>query len=207
MIQNKSLELSLFLSLPATFALLIASEEITSSLFGYGSFDIQSVKNSANALFYFALGLPAFAFIKVFSSFIFARQNTKVPFYFSVISVFINIIISLYFFNQIGFIIIPIATSVSSWINSILLLIYLTNKNFFTFRIEIIFSFLKIIFTSIIASLFFYYLLNLSQKYLLYDSSFKLIIILSLVIFTLIVYFLLSIITKAFKMSDIKLKY
>ena len=207
LIQNKSLELSLFLSLPATFALLIASEEITSSLFGYGSFDIQSVKNSANALFYFALGLPAFAFIKVFSSFIFARQNTKVPFYFSVISVIINIIISLYFFNQIGFIIIPIATSVSSWINSILLLIYLTNKNFFTFRIEIIFSFLKIIFTSIVASLFFYYLLNLSQKYLLYDSSFKLIIILSLVIFTLIVYFLLSIITKAFKMSDIKLKY
>ena len=207
LIQNKSLELSLFLSLPATFALLIASEEITSSLFGYGSFDIQSVKNSANALFYFALGLPAFAFIKVFSSFIFARQNTKVPFYFSVISVIINIIISLYFFNKIGFIIIPIATSISSWINSLLLLIYLTNKNFFTFRIEIIFSFLKIIFTSIIASLFFYYLLNLSQKYLMYDSSFKLITILSLVIFTLIVYFLLSIITKAFKMSDIKLKY
>ena len=207
LIQNKSLELSLFLSLPATFALLIASEEITSSLFGYGSFDIQSVKNSANALFYFALGLPAFAFIKVFSSFIFARQNTKVPFYFSVISVIINIIISLYFFNQIGFIIIPIATSISSWINSLLLFVYLTNKNFFIFRIKIIFSFLKIIFTSIIASLFFYYLLNLSQKYLMYDSSFKLITILSLVIFTLIVYFLLSIITKAFKMSDIKLKY
>ena len=207
LIQNKSLELSLFLSLPATFALLIASEEITSSLFGYGSFDIQSVKNSANALFYFALGLPAFAFIKVFSSFIFARQNTKVPFYFSVISVIINIIISLYFFNKIGFIIIPIATSISSWINSLLLLIYLTNKNFFTFRIEIIFSFLKIIFTSIIASLFFYYLLNLSRKYLMYDSSYKLITIVSLVILTLIVYFLLSIITKAFKMSDIKLKY
>ena len=62
LIQNKSLELSLFLSIPATFALLIASEEITSSLFGYGSFNILSVKNSANALFYFALGLPAFAF-------------------------------------------------------------------------------------------------------------------------------------------------
>ncbi|MBD1160974.1 murein biosynthesis integral membrane protein MurJ [Pelagibacterales bacterium SAG-MED15] len=207
LIQNKSLELSLFLSLPATFALLIASEEITSSLFGYGSFDIQSVKNSANALFYFALGLPAFAFIKVFSSFIFARQNTKAPFYFSVISVIINIIISLYFFNKIGFIIIPIATSISSWINSLLLLIYLNNKNFFTFRIEIIFSFLKIIFTSIITSLFFYYLLNLSRKYLIYDSSYKLITIVSLVILTLIVYFLLSIITKAFKMSDIKLKY
>ena len=53
LIQNKALELSLFLSLPATIALLIASEEITSSLFGYGSFDSFSVKNSAIALFYF----------------------------------------------------------------------------------------------------------------------------------------------------------
>ena len=132
LIQNKSLELSLFLSIPATFALLIASEEITSSLFGYGSFNILSVKNSANALFYFALGLPAFAFIKVFSSFVFARQNTKIPFYFSLISVIFNIIISLYFFSKIGFIIIPIATSMSSWLNSLLLLIYLIYKNYLT---------------------------------------------------------------------------
>ena len=39
-IQNKALELSMFLSLPAAFALLIASEQITSALFGYGSFDL-----------------------------------------------------------------------------------------------------------------------------------------------------------------------
>ena len=59
-IQNKSLELSLFLSLPASVALLIASNEITTALFGYGSFDEIGVNNSARALFYFALGLPAF---------------------------------------------------------------------------------------------------------------------------------------------------
>ena len=69
LIQNKSLELSLFLSLPATAALLVASKEITSALFGYGSFDQSSVQNTSLALFYFALGMPAFAFIKVFSSF------------------------------------------------------------------------------------------------------------------------------------------
>ena len=87
LIQNKALELSLFLSIPASIALLIASEEIISSLFGYGSFDESSVKNSAKALFYFALGLPAFALIKVFSSFFFARDDTKIPFYVSLISV------------------------------------------------------------------------------------------------------------------------
>ena len=207
LIQNKSLELSLFLSLPATLALLIASEEITSSLFGYGSFDILSVKNSADALFYFALGLPAFAFIKVFSSFIFARQNTKIPFYFSLISVISNIIISLYFFNKIGFIIIPIATSISSWLNSLLLLIYLINKNYFSLKIGIVVSFLRIVFVSSVASLLFYYLTNLTQEFLVYNSAYKLITILILVFITLIVYILISIITNAFKISDIKLKY
>ena len=116
-LQNKALELSLFLSLPATVALIIGSEKIISALFGYGSFNESSVSNSSLALYYFALGLPAFALIKVFSSFFFANHDTKTPFYISLISVLINILISVYYFSEIGFIIIPIATSISSWFN------------------------------------------------------------------------------------------
>ena len=114
LIQNKALELSMFLSLPATIALLIASEEIISALFGYGSFDEVSVSNTANALYYFSFGLPAFALIKVFSSFFFANHDTKTPFYISLVSVILNVLISVYYFKDLGFIIIPIATSISS---------------------------------------------------------------------------------------------
>ena len=130
LIQNKALELSLFLSIPAAIALLIASEEIISSLFGYGSFDEESVKKSAKALFYFGMGLPAFSLIKVFSTFFFARHNTKVPFYISLTSVLLNIFISIIFFKEIGFIIIPVATTISSWFNAILLFILLKKKKF-----------------------------------------------------------------------------
>ena len=206
-IQNKALELSLFLSLPATIALLIASEEITSSLFGYGSFDDLSVKNSANALFYFALGLPAFSFIKIFSSFLFARHNTKVPFYFSVISVIINIIISIYYFNKIGFIIIPIATTISSWLNAILLLIYLTNKKYYSINLSFLHSLIKISLSTAITSYIFYNLINFFSDNLSYNSEYKLVSIILLVIVTFIIYILTSILTKAFKISDIKLKY
>ena len=125
LIQNKALELSLFLSIPAALALLIASEEIISSLFGYGSFNELSVMNSAKALFYFAIGLPAFSLIKVFSAFFFARHNTKIPFYISLTSVLLNVCISVVFFKEVGFIIIPIATTISSWFNAILLFIFL----------------------------------------------------------------------------------
>ncbi len=206
-IQNKALELSLFLSLPATIALLIASEEITSSLFGYGSFDLMSVKNSANALFYFALGLPAFSFIKIFSTFLFARHNTKVPFFFSVISVIINIVISVYYFNKIGFIIIPISTTISSWFNVIILLIYLTNKKYYFINLMFVKSSLKIILSTILTSYIFYYLINYFSHNLSYDSDYKLLTIILMVIITFVIYILISILTKAFKISDIKLKY
>jgi len=207
LIQNKSIELSLFLSLPAAAALLIAPEEITSALFGYGSFDEISIENTASALFYFALGLPAFAFIKVFSSFLFARHNTKIPFYFSVISVLLNILISIYFFKSIGFIIIPIATTVSSWINSILLLFYLISKNHFSFYKNFFTKILNIISVTIFSTFIFYKLIEYFSNYLIYESDLKLLTIVLLVIITLILYILTSIATKAFKISDIKLKY
>jgi len=82
-IQNKALELSMFLSLPACVALIIGSEVIISALFGYGSFNEEAVFNSATALYFFGLGLPAFALIKVFSTFFFANNDTKTPFYIS----------------------------------------------------------------------------------------------------------------------------
>ncbi len=206
-IQNKSLELCLFLSLPATTALLISSEEITSALFGYGSFDLSAVKNSSKALFYFAFGLPAFALIKVFSSFLFARHNTRIPFIFSLYSVVINIVISLYFFNEVGFIIIPIATTISSWFNSLILFIYLLNKNYFSFKQDFFKSLIKIIISTILTSFLFYTLINFFSDYLVFESVYKLITIILLVIATFIIYILTSIVTKAFKISDINLKY
>ena len=206
-VQNKSFELSLFLSVPASMALLVGSEQITSALFGYGAFDNNSVQNSAKALFYFALGLPAFAIIKIFSTFLFARNNTKSPFYYSLISVLINITISIIFFKQIGFIIIPIATTISSWINAILLFIKLSENNFFKLRNILNFSNFKIFLVSSFSIYIFYLLINTFEKYLSYDNEFKLFTIILLVLITILIYISISLITKTFKYSDIKLKY
>ena len=206
-IQDKSLELSLFLSLPAMFALLVAPKEITSSLFGYGSFDVKSVENSSKALFYFAFGVPAFALIKIFSTFLFARHNTKVPFYFSIFSVLLNIFISITFFNKIGFVIIPISTTISSWSNVILLFLYLNNKKYFTVNSKTIFSFIKILCSSSISVYLFYLVLANFSFLFVYENNLKLLYMLIVVIFIILIYVFVSILTKAFKLSDIKLKY
>ena len=206
-IQNKALELSLFLSIPAAIALLIASEEIISSLFGYGSFDELSVINSAKALFYFAIGLPAFSLIKVFSAFFFARHNTKVPFYISLTSVLLNVFISVVFFKEVGFIIIPIATTISSWFNAILLFIFLKIKNLFSFNLVFLNRFVKILLASVLMGIFFKYVIYFFNDKLLYEASFKGIYLIGAVVSGLIFYLVIAILIKAFKRSDINLNY
>ena len=207
LIQNKALELSMFLSLPASAALLIGSEEIISALFGYGSFGKEAVFNSAKALYYFALGLPAFALIKVFSSFFFANNDTKTPFYISLVSVVLNIVISLYFFKKVGFIIIPIATTFSSWFNSLVLFFFLRNKDLFKFNEVFIVRFFKIIVASFLMGIFFKYLISFFQNQLLYYYNLKIFYLIMIVFLAFIFYILISFFIKAFQYGDIKLKY
>jgi len=207
LIQNKALELSMFLSLPASVALFIGSEEIISALFGYGSFDKTSVINSAKALYYFGLGLPAFALIKVFSTFFFANNDTKTPFYISLISVSLNIFLSLYYFKSLGFIIIPIATTISSWFNSLILFIFLRNRDLFRFNSIFIIRFCKIIFSSILMGIFFQYVISFFENQLEYSFNFKSLYLILSVFLGLSFYLLLSLFIKAFKYEDIKLKY
>ena len=206
-VQNKALELSMFLSLPASVALFIGSDVIISALFGYGSFSEESVTNSAQALFYFGLGLPAFALIKVFSTFFFANHDTKTPFYISLFSVILNVLISIYYFKSVGFIIIPIATSISSWFNSILLFIFLKNRDLFQFNEIFIIRFFKISFSSFLMGIFFKYVIIFFENQLVYDYHLKSFYLLLSVILGLIFYLLISLLIKAFKYDDIKLKY
>ena len=207
LIQNKALELSLFLSLPASIALFIASDEIISALFGYGQFSESSVLNSAKALYFFSLGLPAFAMIKVFSNFFFANDDTKTPFYISLASVVLNILISVYFFKSTGFIIIPIATTISSWFNSITLFLFLQKKNLFSFNNIFIKRFFKIVFSSVLMGLFFNFLMIIFNEQLSFENSLKSVYLILSVIMGLGFYLLISYLIKAFQLEDIKLRY
>ncbi len=206
-IQNKALELSMFLSLPASVALFVGSEEIISALFGYGSFSEEAVFNSAQALYFFSLGLPAFALIKVFSTFFFANHDTKTPFFISLISVVLNIFISIYYFKSIGFIIIPIATTLSSWFNSIILFFYLKKRNLFKFNNIFFIKIFKIISISILMGIFFEYLIVIFENKLVYDYYLKSFYLVTSVFLSFLFYVLLSLFIKAFKYEDIKLKY
>ena len=205
-LQNRSLELCLFLSIPAATALVIGSKEIISSLFGYGFFDNNSVTNTAIALTFFAFGVPAFSILKIFSNYFFARNDTKTPFYLSVISVILNVLISVSLFNKLGFIIIPIATSISSWLNVFLHFYFIKKRNLFNFDKVFINKFPRIILSVVVMGAIFYLLLGFFSDKFDYNQSWKFIYLFIIVIITLFSYFLISNFSGAFKFKDIKFK-
>ena len=189
-IQNKSIQLSLLLSIPASLGLILASEEIVNGLFGYGSFTFEDVKTTSHALRFFGYGVVAFALIKILSNFFFARDNTKIPFYISASIVFLNICISISFFNQIGFLIIPIATSISTWIGVFLFLYILFRKKFINLKRELINNILKILISSIIMSFTLVLSLEKFSSYLDYEYIYKSIYLIIIIGFVGIIYLL-----------------
>ena len=120
-LQNNSLEFALALTLPAAVGFAVMPEPIVNILYQRGAFDAETTSLTAMALMAFAIGLPAYVLIKVFLPAFFAREDMKSPLWFSIISVVLNIAISLMLFPSLGHVAIALATAVSAWVNIILL--------------------------------------------------------------------------------------
>ena len=205
-LQNRAIELCLFLSVPAATALVLASNEIVTSLFGYGSFNIESVNNTAIALTFFALGVPAFSILKIFSSLFFARNDTKLPFYLSALSVVLNILISISLFSKVGFVIIPIATSFSSWINVFLYYYFIKKKDLHNFDNKFIYRFPRMILSVVVMGSVLYLLLGFFSTKFDYNENMKFAYLFIVVLTSLLSYFTIANFLGAFKFKDIKLK-
>jgi len=201
-IQNKSIELCLLLSIPACFGIVIASQQITSALFGYGSFLETDVILTAQALKYFGFGVPAFALIKILSNFFFARNDTKIPFYISTFSVSLNILISVTFFKEVGFIIIPIATSVATWCAVVIYFILLVKLKYFNTSSTFFNNFIKTLISVVVMSLFFYSLINFFEDKLIYTNYYKSFYLIMIIGIATTIYLLLARLLGVFKIKN-----
>ena len=120
-IQNRAVELSCLLTLPASVALYVIPLEIITVLFQRGAFTVGDSQQTAAAVAIFALGLPAFVLMKVFQPGFFAREDTRTPMIFAGVNALVNIVLSYILFFRIGLVGIAIGTSVAGWINLLLL--------------------------------------------------------------------------------------
>lgn len=130
----RSLEFAMLLTVPAAVALAAIPHELVSVLFERGVFDETARLGTAAALQAFAVGLPSFVLIKVFSPAFFAREDTKTPMLIGGVSVAVNVVVSLTLFPFIGHVGIALATSIAGWVNALVLYIVMANRGYWRFE-------------------------------------------------------------------------
>lgn len=119
----------LLISIPAMVGLFLLARPIVEMLFHHGLFSDQDVVQTANAVMAFALGIPGFMAVKVFSSALYARKQVKLPVYSAVFSMGVNILLTLFFMNRLQHVGLALATSISTSLNALLLYILLYRSN------------------------------------------------------------------------------
>ncbi len=126
---NRASELALFLTLPATMALVFGADFFVQGLFQHGEFSNLDTYKTYSAVIAFALGLPAFVSIKVYTPAFFAEENTKTPMQCALISMIVNIVVALLLFPGYSVVGLALATSIAGWVNMILILFFLIKNH------------------------------------------------------------------------------
>ncbi len=119
--QNRAIEVALFLTLPATAALLVLALPVVTVLFERGAFDAVASTATAWALMGYVVGLPAYVLIKVLTPGYFARKDTKTPVRIAIIAMVVNLVLNLILIWPLQHVGLALATAIAAWLNAGLL--------------------------------------------------------------------------------------
>ena len=124
-----AIRFSLFLTIPATIGLFILAPWIVHFLFSGGLWDLRSTFITLWALQFYVLGIPFYSTNKILTSTYYAFQDTKTPVKILIWVVIINLVLNILFipFFQHGGL--ALSTSISAFINTVLLFSFLKKKS------------------------------------------------------------------------------
>ncbi len=199
------MKLIFLITIPAAIGLILAGKPIISFLFQRGKFDIIALNKTYQAIVGYAIGLWAYAGIRVVVPTFYAFKDTKTPVKISFIALVANIFLSIILMKYLLHTGLAIATALASIINFILL-IYFLNK-YLKVNLEELFKFLlKIIIPAFFIAIF----LILFQKFIPYNyySNFfsKFFYILTMMLSSIFIYLTACYFTGIKEIKNLKFK-
>ena len=123
-----SLRLILFITIPATVALIALRVPIISVLFQRGEFSAQATILTAQALLYYTVGLWAFSVIRIIVSAFYSLQDTRSPMKAAIVALIVNAAFSVALMFPLKHGGIALATSIASAVNVGMLWMILNRK-------------------------------------------------------------------------------
>jgi putative peptidoglycan lipid II flippase len=122
------LRLTLFVTIPAMAGLMVCAVPIFSLIFMGGAFNYSQAVNSAQALFFYSLGLSFVALTRVLAPAFYALKDTKTPVWCAFVAFVLNLCFSLALMGPLKHGGLALATTVSACGNMLLLLWFLRRK-------------------------------------------------------------------------------
>ncbi|MEM9582821.1 MAG: murein biosynthesis integral membrane protein MurJ [Pseudomonadota bacterium] len=112
---SRAAEVALALTLPCAIALIVIPGPMVSILFERGQFSADDAAATALAVAVYGLGLPAFVLQKIFQPLYFAREDTKRPFQFALVSMVVNAVVAVSLWAYLDYLAAALATSLAAW--------------------------------------------------------------------------------------------
>lgn len=129
--QNRALEFSLLLTLPAAAAFLVSALPIVSVLFQHGRFLADDAAASAATLQAYAVGLPAFVMLRSLVNGFYAREDTATPVRVALAATAVNVAMKVALMGPMAQVGLALATSAAAWVNAGLLAYLLARRGLF----------------------------------------------------------------------------
>jgi len=112
---SRAAEFGMALTVPAAVALVVIAVPLTSVLFQRGAFGPDDTMATALAVAVYGAGLPAFVLQKVLQPLFFAREDTRSPFRYAVVSMVVNAAVAIGLAPGLGFIAAALGTTAAGW--------------------------------------------------------------------------------------------
>jgi len=202
--QNKALEFSLFLTLPAAAALVVIAQPILATLFERGAFTTQDTEATAAALIVYAFGLPAYVIAKALTPGYFARKDTKTPVRFATISLVINTTLNIILIQYLAHVGLAAATAIAAWINACMLYFGLRNRDHLTLLPSTKVKILKCTIASLIMGGAVWVLSQKLSGFFINDSLMRILVLTGMVVFGVAIYMASTTLLKTFTKSEFK---
>ncbi len=122
---SASARLSLFITLPATLGLVTLSYRVTDLLFRHGNFTEEAARATSVITIYYALGLSLFSLNKILTPAFFALKRSAIPVLCGITAIVTNIFFSIMLMDSLNYAALPLANTLSTLINFLLLYYFL----------------------------------------------------------------------------------
>jgi putative peptidoglycan lipid II flippase len=123
-----SLRLLLFVMLFIAAVAMVLRRQVVTLLFDYGQFDDRAIDLTANTLLFFLAGLAAHSMIAVLARAFYAGKDTRTPVMAAIVSVGVNVIVSILTVGSLGLSGLALGIAVGAWVEATMLTVLLWRR-------------------------------------------------------------------------------